>query len=106
MEIKEIIELLEMPHENERYLFERSTHIKSKNIGNTVYLRGLIELSNICMKDCHYCGIRSGAKEVSRYNLTDEEVVLAARYAWENRYGSISIQSGEVVGDTSTARIE
>ena len=41
--------------------------------GDTVRLRGLIEFSNRCVLDCHYCGIRRGNRAVKRYSLTLEE---------------------------------
>lgn len=76
-------------------LFTKANNVKRQYVGNKVYFRGLIELSNICAKDCYYCGIRSGNKNVRRYELTDEEVFDAVEYAWKNRFGSIVLQSGE-----------
>jgi biotin synthase len=60
-----------------------------------VALRGLIEFSNICVSDCHYCGIRKRNHHVERYTLTDQEVVDAARWCAKRGYGSIVLQSGE-----------
>lgn len=85
---------------------ERARKVKLDTVGNAVYLRGLIELSNICRKDCFYCGIRNSNKKVIRYDIEDEDVVQAARYAWENGYGSIAIQSGERNKTAFTDRIE
>jgi len=66
----------------------------------------LIEFSNICSKDCLYCGIRKGNKNLKRYNLTDDEILAAAKFADDNRYGSIALQSGELESHTVTDRIE
>jgi biotin synthase len=87
-------------------LFKESAEIKQKYIGNKVWFRGLIEFSNICGKDCLYCGIRKGNKNLKRYNLSDEEILAAARFAYENRYGSIALQSGELENRAVTERIE
>ena len=87
-------------------LLRKAGELKQQTVGNKVYFRGLIELSNVCEKDCLYCGIRKSNKEVKRYNLTDEEVLEAARFAYRERYGSIIIQSGEVTNETFVVRIE
>jgi biotin synthase len=87
-------------------LFQKSSEIKEKYIGNKVWFRGLIEFSNICGKDCLYCGIRKGNKNLKRYNLSDEEILDAARFAYNSRYGSIALQSGELESPAVTDRIE
>jgi len=76
-------------------LYAEANAVKIATIGNKVYLRGLIEFSNICRKNCYYCGIRRENKAVSRYELTDENVLAAVDFAWKNRYGSVVLQSGE-----------
>lgn len=87
-------------------LLKKAGEQKIKIIGNKVYLRGLIELSNICEKDCLYCGIRKSNKKVNRYNLSDAEVLNAARFAFHEKFGSIVIQSGEVTNEIFVSRIE
>lgn len=67
----------------------------SRKSKGKVYLRGLIELSNICRKDCLYCGIRCSNKKVTRYELSDEQVIELSRYAMDNGYGSVVLQAGE-----------
>ena len=87
-------------------LFEHSAKIKEQHVGNRVYFRGLIEFSNICAKNCLYCGIRHDNPFVNRYQLTDEEICDAARFAFENNYGSLVLQSGESETVAFTKRIE
>lgn len=76
-------------------LLTKAYQTKEKVVGKTAYFRGLIEFSNICTKNCYYCGIRKGNKQVSRYTLTEEEILDSARFAFEQRYGSVVLQSGE-----------
>lgn len=76
-------------------LLQAGGAIKKLYVGNRIYLRGLIEFSNVCQKDCLYCGIRRSNNLVQRYSLTDDDVLKAARFADENRFGSIVLQSGE-----------
>lgn len=76
-------------------LFEKAYRIKCDNPGKKVYFRGIIELSNICEKDCYYCGIRKSNVSQSRYLMTEDEILAAADWAFKNNYGSIVLQSGE-----------
>jgi len=91
----ELIELITCHGEEKKKLFEKAAEIKRKFVGNKVYFRGLIEFSNICAKNCYYCGIRSGNKKLKRYYVTEEEVLEAVKFAYENKYASLVIQSGE-----------
>jgi biotin synthase len=102
---EDIIALLAANEEDTKLLFAKSEEIKKQYIGNKVYFRGLVEFSNICGKNCFYCGIRAGNKNVERYNLTNEEIIEAARFAYENHYASVVLQSGELDNPVFTERI-
>lgn len=103
---EEIVFLLSTNVEDRNKLYAKAAEIREKYIGRKVYFRGLIEMSNLCQKNCLYCGIRVGNTKVKRYNLSDDEVVEAAVFAWKNRYGSIAIQTGEVNTKNFTERVE
>ena len=102
---EEIIRLLQSEGEERSLLFKTSAEIKQKYIGNKVWFRGLIEFSNVCSKDCLYCGIRKGNKNLIRYNLSDNEILTAAKFAFDNNYGSIALQSGEIESPAFTIRV-
>ena len=76
-------------------LIERSQDVLLSHIGDRVWLRGLIEFSNVCRKNCFYCGIRKDNKETDRYDISDDDILSAAMFAWQNKYGSIVLQCGE-----------
>jgi biotin synthase len=101
----DIIYLLGLQGQDKTRLFEHASQIKEKEVGNRVFFRGLIEFSNICKKNCLYCGIRHDNKLVTRYNLTDDEIISAARFAAENKYGSLVLQSGELETHNFTKRV-
>ena len=63
--------------------------------GDAVRLRGLVEFSNRCTLDCHYCGIRRGNRQLPRYSLTLDDIVACARWCAEKGFGSLVLQSGE-----------
>ena len=102
----DLIELLRCSGKDRDHLLKKSFEIKEQYAGNKVYLRGLIELTNRCAKNCYYCGIRRDNVKVNRYFISDEETLEAARFAYENRYGSIVIQSGEIQGEWFIRKIE
>jgi biotin synthase len=95
----ELIALLSLQGEDKVQLFAHAAGIKKEYVGNKVYFRGLVELSNICSKNCLYCGIRAGNKKPQRYMVTEEEVLEAAHFALDNGYGSMVLQSGERCDD-------
>ena len=63
--------------------------------GNTVYIRGLIEVSNICKNDCLYCGIRAGNPACDRYRLTEEDILSACAEGYELGFRTFVLQGGE-----------
>lgn len=68
--------------------------------------RGLIEVSNVCRKNCHYCGIRRDAANLPRYHLTDDEVLECAAEAVKRGYPAIALQAGEVESEANTVFYE
>jgi len=102
---EEIVRLLQTDGEERSLLFIKSAEIKEKYIGKKVWFRGLIEFSNVCGKNCLYCGIRKGNKILTRYNLSDDEILAAAKFAFDNNYGSLALQSGEIESPAFTKRV-
>jgi biotin synthase len=76
-------------------LFKKALEIKLKYIGNKVYYRGLIEISNKCIKNCLYCGIRRDNHKIDIFQMSKEEILSSARWIYENGFGSIALQGGE-----------
>lgn len=92
----ELQRLLSAEGEERNQLFRQAQKVKLKTVGKKVYFRGLIEFSNICAKDCFYCGIRKSNEKVIRYEAQENEILEACEFAWKNRFGSVVLQSGEV----------
>ncbi len=90
----EIIAILKDNSIND-YLFKTADEIRKNYTGDEVYLRALIEFSNICRCDCKYCGIRRDNKNVSRYRLEKDEILKLADFAVQSGYKTIVLQSGE-----------
>ena len=101
----DLVQLLESSGDDRLKLFEKAKAVKAAFVGKKVYFRGLIEYSNYCKKNCFYCGIRAGNSRYIRYRMEDSEVLEAVRYAHENRYASIVIQSGEQTNKTFVTKV-
>jgi len=63
--------------------------------GTEVFIRGLIEFSNYCVRDCHYCGLRRSNRTLHRYRINQEEIVACARAAYTQGLRTIVLQSGD-----------
>ncbi len=76
-------------------LFREARACAVRYVGPKVYFRGLIEFSNLCVKDCYYCGIRKSNSKLIRFEMGEAEILECAKTALEMNYGSIVLQSGE-----------
>lgn len=76
-------------------LKKRAFAILKEYRGTDVYYRGLLEFSNLCARNCNYCGIRAGNNQVERFTLSLEEIGQTAQWCAAYGYGSITLQSGE-----------
>lgn len=79
----------------QRELLAEADRVRKKAVGANVYFRGIVEFSNICEKNCYYCGIRKGNKAVRRYRMSFEEINECLKFIERVRYGSVVLQSGE-----------
>lgn len=82
-------------------LFQEADRVRREHVGDAVHLRGLIEISNICARECGYCGLRVDNAGVERYRMSREEVLACVREAGEYGYGTVVMQSGEDYGITA-----
>jgi biotin synthase len=76
-------------------LWQRADWTRSANVGDAVHLRGLVEVSNYCSRQCAYCGIRAGNRDLARYRMSADEILACARTARAFGYGTVVLQSGE-----------
>lgn len=95
---QEIIELLALRGEEQAELHRKSSAARRDSVSDRIYIRGLVEFSNICVNDCCYCGIRSSNKTVKRYELTPDEILSCVDEAASAGLTSVVLQSGERSG--------
>jgi biotin synthase len=81
-------------------LWRAADETRRANVGDAVHLRGLIEIGNVCARQCAYCGIRAGNTGLVRYRMGADEVLDCARRALSLGYGTVVLQAGEDRGFT------
>ncbi|MBQ7866665.1 MAG: [Clostridia bacterium] len=96
-----------LPQEDYRFLIEHRTPEAASLLaelavkarwavyGNTVFIRGLIEISNVCKNDCLYCGIRCSNRNCQRYRLSREDILSCCREGYELGFRTFVLQGGE-----------
>lgn len=90
----DIIEILKDDSNND-WLFSLADKTRKEYVGDEVHLRGLIEFSNICKRQCKYCGLRCEDKFIDRYRISKENIISYAEHAVNMGYKTIVLQSGE-----------
>ena len=78
-------------------LFAQANEVRLNHVGDAVHLRGLIEISSYCVRQCHYCGLRAG-RSMPRYRMTREEIMECVRKAELLGFGTVVLQAGEDFG--------
>lgn len=101
MNENQIIEWLRQDDEQKlKILWQEANQTRIEHVGDAVHLRGLIEISNICVRRCGYCGISADNRQIERYRMTEEEILECAHKAVGFGYGTVVMQAGEDYGIT------
>jgi biotin synthase len=79
-------------------LWRRADLVRQQSVGGEVHLRGLIEISNHCIRLCGYCGLRVGNRELPRYRMTADEILACVQEGVAFGYGTAVLQAGEDPG--------
>lgn len=77
------------------YLFNKAQSISMIHFNKKIYIRGLIEFSNFCQKDCFYCGIRMSNSNAQRYRLSKEEILNCCKEGYQLGFRTFVLQGGE-----------
>lgn len=82
-------------------LWRRADQTRRRHVGEAVHLRGLVEISNHCVRRCGYCGLRRDHRDLPRYRMSHDEILDCARKARAYSYGTVVLQAGEDYGLTT-----
>ena len=81
--------------EDRAYAAEKARAVSLGQFGNKIFIRGIVEFSNVCKNDCLYCGIRRSNTNAERYRLTDEEILACCDEGYGYGFRTFVLQSGE-----------
>ena len=81
--------------ESAALLRERAVAVRDEVYGKDVFIRGLIEFSNVCRNDCYYCGIRKSNGDLERYRLSPVQIMDCVRCGYELGFRTFVLQGGE-----------
>jgi biotin synthase len=76
-------------------LYREADSLRRQTMSDAVYIRGIIEFSNVCHNDCLYCGIRAGNRNVKRYVIPADEIMETVRQMPALGQTTVVLQSGE-----------
>ncbi len=77
------------------YAAEKAVQARKQYYGNSVYIRGLIEISNHCKNNCLYCGIRRGNRDCERYRLDKTQILACCDEGYTLGFRTFVLQGGE-----------
>ena len=83
--------------ETAEYLRQKADKVRREIYGNKIFVRGLIEISNVCKNDCYYCGIRSSNKNCDRYKLSESDILSCCENGYNSGFRTFVLQGGEGV---------
>ncbi|MBO5550596.1 MAG: radical SAM protein, partial [Lachnospiraceae bacterium] len=96
MSIEEYETLISMQSaETRERLKAEADRLKTGVYGREVFVRGLIEISNICKNDCLYCGLRRSNTRCDRYRLSEDEIISCADTGYDLGFRTFVLQGGE-----------
>ena len=87
--------LTHIDEEKAEYLYQKARQVSEPIFHKAVYLRGLIEFTNICKNDCYYCGIRCSNSNAERYRLTKEQILSCCEIGAKLGFKTFVLQGGE-----------
>ncbi|MCX5668976.1 MAG: [FeFe] hydrogenase H-cluster radical SAM maturase HydE [Candidatus Omnitrophica bacterium] len=76
-------------------LFSFADSVRKEFCGDGIILRGIIEFSNFCDKECFYCGLNKNNRKLSRYRMNQEELIKSVKYLASCNVKTVVLQSGE-----------
>ncbi len=82
-------------HAADTDLTSKAAAVRQSVYGNKVFIRGLIEFTNICKNDCYYCGIRASQSKIDRYRLTSEQILDCCKAGYDLGFRTFVLQGGE-----------
>lgn len=95
LSFREWLAVFACTQEEKEEIRKRACRARDAAYGKTVFVRGLIEISNYCGRDCYYCGIRRSNSCASRYRLSKDDILACCREGYDLGFRTFVLQGGE-----------
>ncbi len=82
-------------NEDRTYAAQKARAVADSIYGKSIFIRGIVEFSNVCKNNCYYCGIRAGNTCIERYQLSRDEIMDCCKAGYEYGFRTFVLQSGE-----------
>ena len=93
---EQLIYLLKHITDAEREVLREAAQQTAQAVfGNKIYIRGLVEISSICKRDCRYCGLRRSNPNAVRYRLAPEQILSCCEKGYALGFRTFVLQGGE-----------
>ena len=107
LSVADLTRLVSLEDPEERRIVRAAAYgLKCRIAGKLVSMRGIVEIGNVCAKDCLYCGIRRSNANLERYRLSIDDILRMAEADAKAGYASIVLQGGEIESEANTVFIE
>lgn len=106
LEMDDLVDGLLNSGKMEELLFNTAENVLLNNVGKNCYLRGIVEVSNRCQKNCLYCGLRRDNDSFARFTMTFDEVIQSLNLGYQLGLRSFLLQTGELLGEDHINLIE
>lgn len=102
MTLTQIVKSLEATGKEQEALFLAAQSARNVKYGPAAFIRGVIEISNICTNNCAYCGMRHDNRFLSHYTMEPSEIIDVATAARDSGINILFLQAGESAFTTPT----
>lgn len=76
-------------------IYRQADAIRRETVGDVVHIRAILEFSNHCRRNCIYCGLNCGNRNIARYRMSPDEILKTGKAAFDAGYKTLVLQSGE-----------
>lgn len=94
MNKREIVDLLQCRGKDQRNLFEQARRVRQNALGATAIVRGVIEVTSVCVQNCTYCPMRRDNR-MERFTMKPRQIVESAQHIHDLGIETVSLQGGE-----------
>jgi len=95
MSDQQLLSLLTSSGSEQQELFKQARAVRHQHLGDEIKLRGVIEISNICQKNCDYCAMRRSNRSLKRFRLDVETIMTVARSITDIGITTVFLQGGQ-----------